>query len=169
MDESYTHEELKEKVRTGWQLYPDTPGLKEAAREVILPLIAGMKGQKIIYECRVSWVMRVDELTIDEKGFRAAATRLCRYQHPYADMEAMALICEEREAAVGRKTLEFWGSWSMFHLCGIGIKGAMSPDIFSADQRFVEEVESAAAAGASSEEIYKLINAAWDPHAAREN
>jgi hypothetical protein len=40
-------------------------GLEAAAREVVMPLVADMKGKKIIYDCRVSWVMRVDELTIE--------------------------------------------------------------------------------------------------------
>ncbi len=154
MPEAYSHEELKEKVRTGWQL-PPTPELEAAAREVIRPLVEGMKGQKIIYHCRVSVMARVDELTVNDKGFRAAATIL----HQYPDPEM------ERFAPAFTTPFEFHGSWSMLNLCGKAIKMAMITDCFIVDQKIVAEVEAAAARG---ELVSDIVRRAYTPHGGSE-
>jgi len=153
MPKSYSHEELKEKVRTGWQLTP-TPELEAAAREVIRPLIETMKGRKIIYRCRVSYLMRVDELTVNDTEFRAVATVLHQYPDPEMDQFAPDFATP----------FEFHGCWSMLHLCGKAIKMAMITDHFIADEEVVGAVVTAAGAGESPEAIYRIIRRACDPH-----
>jgi hypothetical protein len=74
--ENLTVEEIKERLRTGYQFYPTQPGLKQAARELIRPLMEGMKGREIVYVCRVPKLMRVEQLTVDDEGFRAVARTL---------------------------------------------------------------------------------------------
>jgi len=157
MPESYTHDQLMEMVRDGWQLDPYTPGLDAAAKEVVRPLVAGMQGQKIIYHCRVSSLMRVDELTVSDEGFRAVAMRLQRYRHPEPEMEAMAVVREKREAVAGVGPLKFRASWSMLHLCGKAVKMAMVCDFFITDQDVVTAVEAAAERGESPKAVYDLI------------
>src|ERR1035441_31149 len=72
--EKLTVDEIKHRLRTGYQFYPTQPGLQQAARELIRPIVEQMDGQEIIYVCRVAKLMRVNYLEIDDAGFRAVAT-----------------------------------------------------------------------------------------------
>ena len=69
MDEHVTHEQLIGRIRSGEMMDHSTLGLREAARELIRPLVEGMKGKEIIYRCRVPWLMRVERLNVDDNGF----------------------------------------------------------------------------------------------------
>ena len=70
MNEKPSPEEITQGLRTGYCFDPRTPGLKEAARALLRPIIERMDGQEIIYVCRVPRLMRVDYLEVnkDVKG-----------------------------------------------------------------------------------------------------
>lgn len=143
--------ELKEKVRTGWQLWPETPGLAEAAREVIRPLVQDMLDRQIIYHCRVSWLARVDELELSDTGFRARATLRHQYhqtQEPFRDL---------------LEPFEFSGTWACLHMCGKAVSMAMLTDCFITDAAFVAGVEAARRSGASAEELIAILAEAMNP------
>lgn len=71
--EKLTIEEIKQRLRTGCTFYPTQPGLQQAARELIRPIVEKMDGQEIIYVCRVAKLMRVKYLETDDVKFRAVA------------------------------------------------------------------------------------------------
>ncbi len=153
MPDQYSHEELKEKVRTGWVLSPDTPGLMNAARAVLRPLIERIRGQKIIYRYRVAFLMRVDELTVDEGKFRAEATVLHEYPDP-----------EMEQFSPGFTTpFNFHASWSMMRLSGNAIALAMCADCFIVDQDVIAAVEAAATRGETPEAVNRIVSRACNP------
>ena len=65
--EKLTLEEIKDRLRTGYQFYPTQPGLQQAARELIRPIVEKMDGQEIIYVCRVPKLMRVKYLEEEQR------------------------------------------------------------------------------------------------------
>ena len=138
-------EELKEKVRTGWQLWPDTPGLAEAARQVIRPLVQDILNRQIIYNCRVSWLAHVDELEVTDTGFSARTTLLHQYHQPHMPLLDFS------------KPFEFSGTWAYMHLCGKWISKAMVTDCFITDAAFIAEVEAKRSSGASAAELVDML------------
>ncbi|MEO6740988.1 MAG: hypothetical protein ABIP20_12100 [Chthoniobacteraceae bacterium] len=159
--EQYSHEELKRVVCSGHRLHPDTPGLEEAAREMIGPLIEGMKGQKIIYHYRIAVLMRVDELTVDDHGFRAVPTILHRY--PFPEMERLA----PETARLFESPFDFFARWTSLRLCGKAICMAMTADSFIVDQAVIAEVEAAATRGEPPDVINEIVYQTCNPHDAQ--
>ena len=51
-NESLSHHEFKERLRTGQAAGLNNPGREEAARELFRPIIEQMRGREIIYRCR---------------------------------------------------------------------------------------------------------------------
>jgi hypothetical protein len=131
-EEILTHEQLIEKLRTGWQLFPNTPGLKEAACQLIRPVIEGMQDKEIIYRCRVPWLIHIDKLNVDERGFHAVSTPL-----------------QEMRDGPFSTTLptpfDFGARWEMLHMNGSVVQMNMLTDHFYPDQAVVADVKSAAA------------------------
>lgn len=144
MDEVLTHDELIERLRTGWQLYPTTPGLKEAARELIRPIIEAMRGREIIYRCRVPWLIRVDELEVDDDGFRAVAQPIREIRDGLFSMQLEA-------------PFDFSAKWTFLHMCGSAVSMSMITDHFFPDPDVVAEVKAAAARNAEPDEIHKIL------------
>ena len=159
MNEKLSHAEIKERLRTGCTLDPMMPGLQEAARELIRPVVEKMDGQEIIYVCRLPKLMRVNYLETDDDGFRAVATTLsdlgCRIT-TFADHVALQearkdwLTKEEWQAAVNKlppdtKPLNFGARWAFLHMFGSAIKMNMVTDSFYPDPAVVAEVKAAVA------------------------
>ena len=65
--EKLTVEEIKQRLRGGYQFYPTQPGLQQAARELIRPIVERMDGQEIIYVCRIPKLMRVKYLEEEQR------------------------------------------------------------------------------------------------------
>ncbi len=144
-EENLSPEQLREKVRTGWQLLPTTPGLREAARDVVRPLVEEMCGQEIIYRCRVAWLVRVTALRVDDDGFHAVAEP----------------IRELRDGMFSRPMdapFDFGASWESLHLSGEAICMAMITDHFFTDPALVAEVKAMAERNASPREIHAALN-----------
>ena len=131
-DEHLTHEELKERLRTGWQLLPDTPGLLEAARELMQPIIEGMRDKEIIYRCRVPW--------LDDEGFAALSTPLLEVPDGMFSMEMP-------------QPFEFGAAWEWMHMNGSAVQANMVTDHFFPAQDVVAQVKAAVARSAKSKEI----------------
>jgi hypothetical protein len=147
--EVLTHEQLIERLRTGWQLFPNTPGLREAACELMRPVIEGMRGKEIIYRCRVPWLIRIDELTVDDRGFSAVSTPLQEIRDGPFSMPL-------------RSPFEFSAAWIGLHMNGTMVKMNMITDCFYPDQAVVSAIKSAAARGATTKEIQIILNRALD-------
>lgn len=143
-EENLSIEALRERVRTGWMLLPTTPGLREAARDVIRPLVEGMRGQEIIYRCRVPWLMRVTALAVDDKGFRAEAKPIREIRDSIFSMTY-------------RDRCDFAASWEGLYLAGSAICMVMITDHFFTDPALVAEVKAAADRGARPAEIAALL------------
>jgi len=137
MNKQPTPEELREGIRTGHSFHMDTPGLKEAAREIIRPFIERMDGQEIIYECRSPWLLRITSLEVDDEGFRATGTPV---QEPPDDFLSWML----------EKPLNFSARWFGLTMRGSSISMAMVPDCFFPDPAVVAAVKAAAARGAAA-------------------
>lgn len=148
-EELLTHEQLLEKVRTGWQLFPNTLGLKEAARELIRPIIERMRGNEIIYRCRVPWLIRIDKLEVNDDGFSAVSTPLQEIRDGAFSMELSS-------------PFEFGAGWEWLRMNGSVVRMNMVTDHFHPDQRVVSAVKAAAARKASPKEIAKILNRALD-------
>ena len=144
MDEVFTHEQLIERLRTGWQLFPSTPGLREAARELIRPIIEAMRGREIIYRCRVPWLVRVDELEVDDEGFRAVATPIKEIRDSFMSLEY-------------KEPFTFGARWIGLHLSGSAVSMNMITDHFFPDPGVVAEVKGAAARNANPSEISEIL------------
>lgn len=147
-EEHLTHEEIKEHLRTGRTLHPLTPGLEEAARELIRPFIEAMRGQKIIYRCRFPWLLRVTSLEVDERGFKAIGTPA---QDPPDDLLSQFLT----------KPLSFGARWIGLSTSGSSISIDMIPDRFWPDPVVVEAVKAAAARAAGPGVMKETLETAW--------
>lgn len=144
-EENLSPTQLREKVRTGWSLLPTTPGLREAARDVIRPLVEGMCGREIIYRCRVPWLVRVTALRVDDEGFQAVA-------------EPIREIRDGMFSDALTAPFEFGGAWEMLHLSGDAIAGGMITDHFFTDPALVAEVKALAERNAPRAEIRAALN-----------
>ena len=136
--------------------------MKEAARELIRPLVAGMKGREIVYVCRVPKLIRVEQLKTDDEGFHAVAVALhdlgCRIP---TLLEAAALertfkgrqpSKEEWRAAVDAlppdtKPLGFGAQWIGLRLRGSAICMNMLTDCFYPDPTMMADIKTAVARG----------------------
>jgi hypothetical protein len=174
--EKLTIEEIKQRLRTGYTFYPTQPGLQQAARELIRPIVEKMDGQEIIYVCRDAWLMRVDYLEVDDNGFRAVATRLQEIEHPI--QAAMTARGKRLQAEAARKSgvpmetgddgpppwisepFEFRAQWRSLRLGRYSIGYAMLCDHFYFDPALVAEVKAALARHASSPEIFAILDRA---------
>ncbi len=171
-DEKLSHEEIKERLRTGYSFYPTQPGLKEAARELVRPLVEKMDGQEIIYVCRVPKLMRVNYLETDDDGFRAVATtlhdlgdRILTFEESAAEsafLKSRKNIESREELRAARNTfrntllpdpkpLNFGAKWAWLRLSGSGIKMNMITDCFYPDPAVVAEVKDAVSRNALGE------------------
>jgi hypothetical protein len=140
--EKLTIEEIKQRLRTGYTFHPTQPGLQQAAREVIRPVVEKMDGHEIIYECRVHWLMRVAYLEVNDDGFRAVGTHV----HDLGD-RIMTLDGKPREP----KPLDFGGHWNFLRMRGSAICMNMITDCFYPDPEVVAEVKAAVARNATRE------------------
>src|SRR4051812_31927393 len=70
---------LEKGLRGGVRHEPNTPGLLEAARAVFMPMVEAMRGREIIFHSHASFLLRVDALSVDDRGFRATAMVLKHY------------------------------------------------------------------------------------------
>jgi hypothetical protein len=147
MSETLSFEELKKRVRTGWQLTPTTPRLCEAAREVIRPSIERMRGEEIIYRCRVPWLMRIISLRVDDQGFRAVA-------------EPVREIRDSSFSVNYENPFKFFAKWEFLHMCGSAICMAMITDHFYMDPAVVAEVKAAGNRNAPPSEIAEILSKA---------
>lgn len=160
--EPLTIEQIKERLRTGYTFYPTQPGLKEAARELIRPLVEGMKDREIVYVCRGAKLMRVDELRVNDDGFRAVATPLNGLGDRIPTMTEAVILHrafkdrqptrEEWRAALNAlptdtKPLDFGAPWAWLRLHGSAICMNMLTDCFYPDPALVAEVKAAANRG----------------------
>ena len=157
MSEKLSHEEIKQRLRTGWNLDPLTPGLKEAARELIRPVVEKIDGQEIIYVCRVPRLVRVKYLETDDAGFRAVATPVHDLGFkPFNEIftrhhAAKAGLPPPPELPLDTTPLEFRARWDFLHLIGSAIKMNMITDCFYPDPAVVAEVKAAVARNAFGE------------------
>jgi hypothetical protein len=139
--------DLAEGLRTGRSFHPFTPGLKEAARELIRPFIERMDGQEIIYRCRAPWLLRITSLQVDDEGFSAVGTPA---QEPPDDLLSSML----------EKPLKFGARWVALTMCGSSISIDMIPDCFFPDPAVVSAVKAAAARGAAAGTTYEAQRSA---------
>lgn len=140
--------ELAEGLRAGRSFHPFTPGLKEAARELIRPFIERMDGQEIIYRCRAPWLLRVTSIEFDDEGFSAVGTPA---QVPPDDPLSARL----------EKPFSFGACWTMVTMCGSSISIEMIPDCFFPDPTVVAAVKAAAARGAEADAPRETPRDAW--------
>ena len=75
--EKLTVEEIKQRLRGGCTFYPMQPGLQQAARELIRPIVEKMDGQEIIYVCRVPKLMRVKYLEEEQRTITLSPSKNC--------------------------------------------------------------------------------------------
>lgn len=167
--EKLTVEEIKQRLRTGYQFYPTQPGLQQAARELIRPIVEKMDGQEIIYICRLPRLMRVKYLETDDERFRAVAIpvhdlgdRILTFAESIARKKSLenARTKEEWQAAkiafknalpLDTTPFQFGARWDFLHLIGSAIKMAMVTDSFYPDAAVVAEVKAAVARNAFGE------------------
>ena len=166
--EKLTVEEIKQRLRGGYQFYPTQPGLQQAARELIRPIVEKMDGQEIIYVCRIPKLMRVKYLETDDDGFRAVATPVhdlgCKpFNEIFARHQASkAGLAPPPELPLDTMPFQFLARWDFLHLIGTAIKMNMIADCFYTDPAVVAEVKAAVARNAFGE-----ISAILDRAAAR--
>lgn len=146
--ELLTYEQVKERLRTGWALDFNTPRLEEAARELMRPIIEGMRGQEIIYKCRFDWLVRITSLEVDDHGFRATATPA---QEPRDSLLSDFLD----------KPFQFGAKWHAMHMMGSAIGMAMIPDRFWPDPAVVSAMKAAAARAAGPNPPMTLVKDVW--------
>lgn len=147
-----SHDELVEAIRRGDMLDLATPGLREAARALIGPMVAGTRGRMIIYRCRGSFLMRVDELTMDDARFDASCSML-------AQLPDSELGDDPRNVP---RPFRFGSMWEGLRLSGKAIKTNMLPDAFVVDQKLVAELTEAISRKAEPEKLRRVLRAAWD-------
>jgi hypothetical protein len=158
MSEKLSHEEIKQRLRTGWNLDPLTPGLKEAARELIRPVVEKIDGQEIIYVCRVPKLMRVNYLETDDEGFRAVATpvhdlgdRILTIAQSAARQKAVKAGLPPPKCPLDTTPFQFGARWDFLHMSGSAISMNMLTDHFYPDPAVVAEVKAAVARNALGE------------------
>jgi len=128
---------------------PWTPGLLEAAREVLRPMIENLEGREILYDCHVLCLARVESVEMDDSAFRIVATRI-----KYIDTGRGLMYAPGCEPT---QPLDFGGGWSLWYLYQSGIHAQMVCDIFFSDQTFVTAVKAALERGAEPKEILRLV------------
>ena len=158
MSEKLSHEEIKERLRTSYSFDPMTPGLNEAARELIRPIIEKMDHQEIIYVCHDPKLMRVDYLETDNEGFRAVATPLqdVGYITEFFESRGRRLAAEAGlppppEPPLDATPLDICARWTGLRMGGSAICMNMLTDHFYPDPAVVAEVKAAVAGGARRE------------------
>jgi hypothetical protein len=137
-----TLEEIKQALRDGYCFCPTMPGLQEAARDLIRPIIESMRGREIIYVCRFYWMMRVDSLKVDDDGFRAHGT-------PTHDLDNRFPPWDDQPREP--EPLNFSAPWRFLRMCGSAIHTNMVTDHFFTDQSVVAEVKAAVVRGETRE------------------
>lgn len=147
-EEKLTHEEIKAHLRSGRTLHPLTPGLEEAARDLVRPVIEQMRGQEIIYQCRFNWLLRVTSLEVDARGFKAVGRPA---QDPPGDLLSEHLT----------QPLTFGARWIALSVDGSAIGMDMIPDRFWPDPAVVAAVKAAAARAAGSGAPMALVKDVW--------
>ena len=128
---------------------PEQPGLLEAAREVLRPMIENLKGREILYDDHVLELARVKSVKVNDAGFRIVATRI-----KYIDT-GRGLMFAPGHGPAG--PLEIGGSWMFWYLRRSGIKVQMSCTIFFPEQTLVAAVKAALDRGAAPREILELV------------
>jgi hypothetical protein len=152
--EILSHEDLKKKLSNGYMFSPDTPGLQEAARDVLRPIIEKMDGQEIVYETCTVRLVHVSFLEVNDEKFRAVATHVRWVK--WGIWHEPGGNPPEPE-----KPFEFWGHWLFFHITRSGgIKGYMSGEVFYPDPALVGLIKAAADRGAQPKEIAALLRPA---------
>ena len=146
---------LAKQLRAGARLVPNTPGLLEAARRVFRPMVEAMRGQNIIFHSRQSFLLRVDELSVDDRGFRATAKVLKHYPDEMVSPFAPELNTPFR----------FQAAWPFLSLAGKAIQMALVTDRFVTDAKVVLQVGAAEAEGAGWAAISRMIRRAWEGNA----
>lgn len=123
---------------------PRTPGLKEAARDLFRPLIEPMRNQEIIHRYRVPWLVRIDELEVNDDSFQAFAVP----------------VMEIRDSMSGMDQAPFWfgAPWEALRMIGSCIQMNMVTDHFLTDPAIVAKIKTAALRGALPSEIAELLH-----------
>jgi hypothetical protein len=145
----FTHEELKRRVIEGFNDFPTTPGLAEAAMEVIAPHLTGIVGKDIVYSCRWPYILRVQELDMNEEGFRALAT-----------LERVIPL-DDRNLGL-RSPFRFGAVWGGLNMCGAAVSMKMLVDFFITDPLIVEKVKEAADDPDSASKVRRILMEAME-------
>lgn len=147
MDEPLTHDQLVERIRKGAVMFPNMPGIREAASEVFRPLIEQMRGSEIIYRCRSPWIVRIDRLRVGSKGFYARGT-------PIQQVRDFLMSCDLSNP------MRFGSTWEGLRLLGKSIGLFMLTDHFHTDPAVVAEIKDAARRNAKPNEISQILRRA---------
>jgi len=148
-NQELSHEQLTAHIRTGAMYPPWTPGLQEAAREVLRPMIKNLKGREILFDHHVLELARVENVELTEEEFHIVATRV-----KYIDTNRGLMFAPGHEPT---GPLDIGGSWKFWYLRRLGIKVQMACDIFFPDPTLVAAVKSALERGAAPNEILELV------------
>jgi len=144
-----SHSKLVNSIRKGAMYHPAQPGLLEAAREVLLPMIENLKGREILFDEHVLELARVEYVEVTDEGFHIVATRI-----KYIDTGRGLMFAPGHEPT---GPLEIGGSWEFWYLCRPGIKVQMACTIFFPDPTLVAAVKAALERGAAPREIFALV------------
>jgi hypothetical protein len=161
--EKLTVEEIKQRLRTGWTLHPWQPGLQQAARELIRPIVEKMDGQEIIYVCRTPKLVRVKYLETDDAGFRAVAIPVHDLGFkPFNEVfarhhAAKAGLPPPLEQPLDTTPFDFGAQWEMLRLHGAAISMNTLTDHFHADPAVVAKVKAAIVRQAGPAEISAIL------------
>ena len=128
---------------------PSQPGLLEAAREVLRPMIESLEGREILFDDHVLELARVKFVKVDEEGFRIVATRI-----KFIDTNRGLMFAPGHEPT---GPLVISGNWSYWYLYRSGIKPMMSACIVFLDLKLVAAVKTALERGAAPREIFALV------------
>ena len=148
-DRKLSHEELTEHIRKGAMFPPSTPGLMEAAREVLRPMIEHLEGREILCDNHVLELARVEYVEVNEEEFRIVATHI-----KYIDTNRGLMFAPGYEPMGLR---DFGGCWKFWYLRRAGIKPMMSGSIVFLDPTFVAAVKTAVDRGATPDEIFAIV------------
>ena len=135
-------DEIRQGLRTGYCFDPATPGFQEAARDLLRPIIQRMDGQEIVYVCRFYWLMRIDNLEVDDEGFRAHGTPTHHLDNRFPPWDD-----QPREP----EPLDFGAKWRSLRMLGSAICMNTLSDHFFPDPVVVAEVNAAVARSATKE------------------
>jgi len=144
-----SHAELVNSIRKGAMYPPWQPGLLEAAREVLRPMIEDLEGREILYDHHVLELARVKSVKVDDGEFRIVATRI-----KFINTQRGLMYAPGHEPT---GPLEIGGSWKFWYLRRSGIKVQMSCTIFFPDPVLVAAVKAALDRGAAPREILELV------------